>query len=116
MVGRNGLRVAGGTQITKCCGREAIMPADGSMDYEYVLDTEDGTPITDEEFGDADLVCPGCERTWPQDCEHEHVTLVHPSNPEISDGSRWFTGECQDCNQSVNVLVEVGDVRVTDDG
>jgi hypothetical protein len=59
----NGLRYGGGTQITLCCGKEAIPPADGRNDYQFTIETDEGREITDDNFPEADLVCPGCGRT-----------------------------------------------------
>lgn len=103
---RTGLRHAGGTDITRCCGREASLPAGPDDDYDPLL-TEDGTPIDHEHFPDADLVCPGCERTWGDGCEHQNVTILEPSTPSVHDGSRWFKAECEDCDSIVNVWMQI---------
>lgn len=114
-VGRRGLRHGGGTSITRCCGKEAIMPQRPDADWEPT-ETEDGTPITESEFPDADLVCPGCGRTWPgEGCQHESYEVTTDiSDIEADQSSVWVGADCNDCDERLNVLLEVGDVREVD--
>lgn len=115
MISRRGLRRAGGTSITKCCGREAITQADADeVSKNLHPETDDRTLIIEENFPEADLVCPGCSRTWPDDgCQHDEYTVVTPTPYEIEDeqNSVWVRGVCDDCDERLNVLLEVGDVR-----
>lgn len=112
MVGRRGLRHGGGTSITRCCGREAIIPSD--PDSDYVSETDEGTPIDTDEFPVADLVCAGCGRTWPESgCDHDHLSLVTQDfETDISGDSDYVDANCRDCGEAVQVLLDVGDVRV----
>lgn len=109
---RNGLRHAGGTDITKCCGAEAIIPQTNDKDYPP-LETEDEVEITEENFPDAELVCASCGRTWGDGCEHSDVDIDSDSiDFDRADGQAgWAVGTCNECNDTVHVLLEVTDVR-----
>jgi hypothetical protein len=109
---RNGLRHAGGTDITKCCGDEAIIPQKDHRDWNP-HETEDGIEITESNFPDAELVCASCGRTWGDGCEHNDID-VDTDSVEFhqSDGQQgWAVGTCNECDDTVDILLEVTDVR-----
>lgn len=91
------------------------MPGTGSAPI-----TEDGTPINEENFPDADLVCPECERTWPGDgCQHDEFTVVTPTPYGVEDDQSaiWVRATCDGCGERLNVLLDVADIReLPDDG
>jgi len=100
--------------MSLCCRREVIAPM-YDPDDTVTIETEDGTPITYEQFPEADLVCPGCKRTWPAECDHNEITLLTPSNPVLTDSYRSMKGHCESCDSRVRVSLEARDVRVIED-
>lgn len=101
--------------MSLCCGREVSVPSDPE-EVRYVLETEDGTPITIEEFPDAELVCPGCERTWPQGCQHQNIEFKTKNDTAtINDGVVMSEVHCLDCEETVVVRLEITDAMTTEE-
>lgn len=108
-----GLRQAGGTHITRCCGCEALIPASPDEDSIFpTSETDDGTPITEEEFPDAELVCGSCGKTWPRECAHDEVVAeLGQPRVTIEDQQLDVVGLCLECGERVWMGLSVANME-----